>query len=88
MPRLVKHNANHPFVIKLGDIPGFDKVSNDEKVKNYQIHVCACGLSRHKPFCDGSHRRVADEDSAKVYGYDIEGGRRELEDDSGLQNEY
>ena len=31
-----------------------------------------CGLSRNQPFCDGSHKKTKDEESGKVYAYDID----------------
>ena len=37
-----------------------------------------CGLSKNQPFCDGSHKKVADEEDGKTYEYDSEGHRREV----------
>ncbi|EQD78959.1 Iron sulfur domain protein-containing, CDGSH-type domain protein, partial [mine drainage metagenome] len=41
MSRIIRHDATGPALIEIGD-----------KV----VAVCQCGLSRNKPFCDGSHR--------------------------------
>lgn len=56
MARLVKHDRNHPYEVKTksGDV----------------VYICACGLSKNKPFCDGSHKRTQDEDLNKIYVYD------------------
>ena len=56
MARLVRHDRNRPYEIK---------ASNGET-----FHICACGLSRNKPFCDGSHRRTQDEAPGELYIYD------------------
>ena len=45
MARLVKHEMNAPIKI-------------DEGQAKFPIWICACGLSKNKPFCDGSHKRV------------------------------
>ncbi len=38
----------------------FEIVDKDGKLYNLQgrelVSVCRCGLSKNKPFCDGSHR--------------------------------
>lgn len=65
MTRLVRHDAVGPAVIDV-----------DGKI----IEVCQCGLSKTKPFCDGSHDRVRGEEAGKVYVYPEEGERIVLSD--------
>jgi CDGSH-type Zn-finger protein len=37
-----------------------------------------CGLSNNQPFCDGSHKKTADEEAGKVYRYNTDGTRTEI----------
>lgn len=56
MARMVKHERNGPYEIPEGtELP---------------VWICGCGLSKNKPFCDGSHKRTRDEASGELYAYD------------------
>ncbi|MFP3346468.1 MAG: CDGSH iron-sulfur domain-containing protein [Sulfolobaceae archaeon] len=58
MARLVRHDKNFPYQVK---------ASNGEV-----FYICACGLSKNKPFYDGSHKRTQDENPNEIYVYDNE----------------
>jgi CDGSH-type Zn-finger protein len=64
MARLVKKEDKFPFEIKVGE---------------ESIWMCMCGLSNNQPFCDESHKVVADEDN-RTYAYDKERKRTEVRD--------
>jgi CDGSH iron-sulfur domain-containing protein 3 len=48
------------------------------KVGNGTKWVCMCGLSSNQPFCDGSHKKTADEEAGKIYIYHQDGTRTEV----------
>lgn len=62
MSRIVLHERDKPYIVKVGD---------------KEVHICACGLSENKPYCDGHHMKTVDEDG-KVYVYDHNGDRLEV----------
>ncbi|MGC8687511.1 MAG: CDGSH iron-sulfur domain-containing protein [Candidatus Micrarchaeia archaeon] len=79
---MIKHERKIPFAVKLGSLPGFDSVAGDkEKAKNYEIHICACGLSKHKPFCDGSHMHTKDEQEGRIFCYNKDNKRIDISDE-------
>lgn len=44
------------------------------------VYVCRCGLTRdEKGLCDGSHKKVEDEKEKKLYCYDENLDRKEIE---------
>jgi CDGSH iron-sulfur domain-containing protein 3 len=48
------------------------------KPQEKSVWICMCGLSKNQPYCDGSHKKVADEEDeedGKTYEYDSEGHR-------------
>lgn len=55
MARMVEHTASGPKEVKIG---------NESK------WICMCGLSKNKPFCDGSHKLCGGEEDGKLYTYE------------------
>jgi len=56
MPRVIKHTATGPLVVKASDEDTF---------------ICMCGLSKNYPFCDGAHKLARkNEEEGKLYTYD------------------
>jgi CDGSH-type Zn-finger protein len=49
------------------------------KVGNVSKWICMCGLSKNQPFCDGNHKRTADEEEGKIYQYNPDGTRTEIQ---------
>lgn len=54
----VTARANGPYLIK-GLIRVVDHDGNEFPLKGDTVALCRCGNSANKPFCDGTHSRVA-----------------------------
>jgi CDGSH iron-sulfur domain-containing protein 3 len=63
MARLVKKEDRGPLEVK---------------VENVSKWICMCGLSKNQPFCDGNHKKTADEQERKLYQYHPDGTRTEI----------
>jgi CDGSH-type Zn-finger protein len=62
MARLVRHEEQRPYEIAEGtELP---------------IYICGCGLSKNKPYCDGSHKKTRAEAMGEVYQYDDAGNMK------------
>ena len=55
MARKIVKTEKGPFEVKPNDKP---------------VYICQCGLSKNQPFCDGSHKKTADEKDGEVYCYE------------------
>lgn len=60
MAREVTHEATGPVPI--------DEEELEEQ--GGTAHICQCGLSDNKPYCDGSHSDTADEGDGTLYKYE------------------
>lgn len=69
MPRLVRIDATGPIKIEPANFP------RDAQGNLKPMFVCACGLTKSKPFCDGSHKAcVSREQPGFLYTYDPASG--------------
>jgi CDGSH-type Zn-finger protein len=56
MPTKITVNPNGSLKIE-GDFTIVDKTGNTYDLAGREVvGLCRCGLSKNKPFCDGSHR--------------------------------
>lgn len=49
-------NLNGPYKVE-GPIKLVDADGNEFEAPGDTIHLCRCGGSSNKPFCDGTHRK-------------------------------
>lgn len=64
MARIVRHEKTDPVKIDPATWP------RDATGALKPIWVCACGISRNYPICDGSHKTCRQEEPGHVYRYD------------------
>lgn len=43
------------------------------KPQDKSVWICACGLSKNQPYCDGAHKTAKQEEEGKQYFYDEAG---------------
>jgi len=55
MARVILSKRNRPYLIQVG---------------GQNVAICACGLSKNKPYCDGTHKITRDEEEDKLFAYD------------------
>jgi CDGSH-type Zn-finger protein len=58
VPVVIKVTENGPLRVK-GPITLVDADGNPFEVTRKTFFLCRCGASANKPFCDGSHSRIA-----------------------------
>lgn len=61
MARLVRKEAKGPYELKNG---------------TESTWICMCGLSDVQPFCNGTHKKTADEKDGEVYTYSKDNSTR------------
>jgi CDGSH iron-sulfur domain-containing protein 3 len=56
-----------------------DKGPVEVKFEGVSKWICMCGLSDNQPFCDGAHKKTLGEEEGKVYRYNTDGTRTEIQ---------
>ena len=56
-----------------------DRGPMEVKIGTESKWICMCGLSSNQPFCNGAHKKTADEEAGKIYKYNSDGSRTEVQ---------
>ena len=77
MPRIVHFTATGPVKFDpnpplpgVEPVPGILPWPKDEAGRFKILSICACGLSKKFPICDGTHKGCKTEEPDHVYSYD------------------
>ena len=61
------------YVLKEAQGPKEIKIGNESK------WFCQCGLTTNPPYCSGMHKKTLGEEPNKIYFYEKDGTRREVQ---------
>ena len=70
----IRLRKNGPCVIEGDDVQVVDWNGTAYVIDRLPVALCRCGASSRKPFCDGSHARIAFDGGAAA-PVDVETGR-------------
>ena len=56
----IRLRRNGPYVIDDENVRVVDWNGQEYRVERRPIALCRCGASRTKPFCDGTHKSLAE----------------------------
>jgi CDGSH iron-sulfur domain-containing protein 3 len=61
---IIKVNDNGSYRIE-GPVKLLDAAGNEFEHKE-KFSLCRCGHSKHKPFCDGTHKEIGFQDACRA----------------------
>lgn len=61
MATIIRTKPNGPLIVT-GDFEVFDVKGQKNPQPLTEAHLCRCGASKNKPYCDGSHHRIGFKD--------------------------
>ena len=59
MAIVIRVRQNGPYRIESEDVTVVDWNGNPYPIAKHPIALCRCGGSTNKPFCDGTHSKIA-----------------------------
>ncbi len=54
----IRARENGPYLVD-GPAVLIDAGGNESSIEGKMVALCRCGGSQNKPFCDGTHRKIA-----------------------------
>ena len=55
----IKVRLNGPYLVETDDVTVVDWNGNAYEIGRRPVALCRCGGSANKPFCDGTHGKIA-----------------------------